>query len=229
LGVARADFPYITNAVWNSLISVFRESLKALLGLLNSASRHSNVDILSVLESDIPSWVYRLGCQVSESFLIVHTGYQGNTVCCDCCGDKALRFKDYRRIAVKSLLGDIEVERARYFCQSCQHSLYPLDWKLGIVDGHKMLPKLREAIARMSSKTSYADAKETLHSILPARFCLRTHETITRVVGAAALAERKQEHQDAFERPKKAEFPSAMVSAPLTDVAVVPLMVASAA
>lgn len=221
LGVAREDFLHITNAVWNSLVSVCRESFKGLLSLLDSASRHCDVDILEVLESDVPEWVYRLGCQVSESFLMEHTGHQGNSLCCNSCGKEALRFKDYRAIEVKSLLGDLEVKRARYCCQSCCHNLYPLDWKLGINDGHKVLPKLREAIAKMSSKTSYADAQETLHSILPARFCLRTHETITRVVGAAALAEREQEHQNAFEKPKNAQFPRPLVPAPLTDVAVV--------
>lgn len=221
LGITRESFPHITNAVWNSLVSVFRENFGSLLKVLDAASRHSDVDVLGVLESDIPRSVYQLGCQLSESFLMEHTGHQGNTICCSSCDKRTLRFKEYRTIKVKSLLGDIEIKRARYCCHSCQFNLYPLDWKLGINDGHKVLPKLREAMAKMSSKTSYADAQETLHSILPARFCLRTHESITRVVGTAALMEREQERQDAFEKPKEARFPKPIVSSPLTDVAVV--------
>ena len=60
-------------------------------------------------------------------------GYAGSALPCECGG--VLKFMDHRRRTILTLLGDLVLERAYYWCRSCGASRAPLDERLGLGGG----------------------------------------------------------------------------------------------
>lgn len=208
-GLDKKRFLHISNEVWNALASAIRTSVLDLLGSLEAFSRDSRNDPLELLQDTIPQWAYKVGCQVMEAVLVDKTGFLGSRLNCDECGHQALRFKGYAPHSFKTQLGVVESKRARYHCVCCHRNVYPMDHQLGLDGEHRMLPRLQEIMARMSAKSSYPDALDTLGMLLPVEHCLKLQENVTHTIAAAARAEQEREHREAFSEPAKVKWPAA--------------------
>lgn len=215
-GLDKERFPHVPNEVWNALSSAVRASTLDLLQSIESFSRDSRNDPLELIQETIPQWAYQTGLQAMEAALVDKTGFLGSRLTCDKCGERALRLKDYAPHSFKTVLGVVQHKRAYYRCECCGHSAYPMDHQLGLDGEHRMVPKLQEIVARMSAKTSYPDALDTISMLLPVQHCLRLQENVTHSIAAVARAEQEREHREAFSEPSKAKFPQ---SRPLGDEA----------
>ena len=223
LGLLRERFPRIPSQVWNAVMSGFHASLSELLAMLDAdlAGDEADLELLHLIEDKIPEWTYETGRRVIEGVLIDQSGQWGNRLSCPECGSQSLRFKGYRPLVVNGLLGAISLSRSRYRCDCCAAESYPLDHQLGLTDGHRMLPKLQTMIARMSAKSPYAEALETLQEILPTKFCLRTQENVTHTVAKQALRQQQTELVQAFSSSKMPVLPAPKEAPPPGSVAAV--------
>lgn len=210
VGQARSSYPSLSDQAWNALTSRLRERIASLLISLQEffGGHGSDVELIDLVDELLPEWTYETGRTLTEAVLLDQTGHLGNRLCCQNCGQNALRFKDYRSLNPKGLLGEISISRARYFCDACGDSVYPLDHQLGLDGKHRMFPKLQEAVARMSSRVPYEEAKGILLSILPTSFSLRTQENVTHTVAASARADQQREFDRAFGKALTSEFPA---------------------
>jgi hypothetical protein len=206
-GLEKQRFPHISNEVWNAVSSAVRASTRELLQSLEAFARDSRNDPLALIQETIPQWAYQTGLQAMEAALVDKTGFLGSRLTCDACGEHALRLKDYAPHSFKTVLGVVEHKRAYYRCECCGHTAYPMDVQLGLDGKHRMVPKLQEIMARMSAKTSYPDALETISMLLPVQHCLKLQENVTHSIAAVARAEQNREHREAFSVPSKAKFP----------------------
>ena len=213
-GLAKEHFPHIPNEVWNAISSATRASTRDLLQSIEAFSRDSQNDPLELIQDTVPQWAYQTGLQVMEAALVDKTGFLGSRLNCDACGQHALRLKDYAPHSFKTVLGVVKHKRAYYRCECCGHTAYPMDVQLGLDGEHRMVPKLQEIMARMSAKTSYPDALDTISMLLPVQHCLKLQENVTHTIATVARAEQEREHQEAFADPPKARFPK---SCPLGD------------
>ncbi len=209
-GLDKERFRHIPNEVWNALSSAFRASALDLLESIESFSRDSHNDPLELIQDTVPQWAYRAGIQVMEAALVDKTGFLGSRLTCNECGQRALRLKGYAPHSFKTVLGVVKHKRACYRCECCGHSAYPMDHQLGLDGEHRMVPRLQELMARMSAKTSYPDALDTISLLLPVQLCLKLQENVTHTIAAVARAEQEREHREAFSEPSKAKFPNAM-------------------
>lgn len=212
LGLEKRDFLHIPNEVWNALSSAVRSSTLDLLQSIETFSRDSRNDPLDLIQETIPQWAYQTGVQMMEASLVDKTGFLESRLNCDECKcDRSLRFKGYAPHSFKTMLGVVKHKRAYYRCD-CGHSVYPMDHQLGLDGEHRMVPRLQEIMARMSAKTSYPDALDTISMLLPVQHCLKLQENVTHTIAAVARAEQEKEHREAFSEPAKAKFPKAKPS-----------------
>ena len=209
-GIDKERFRHIPNQVWNALSSAMRASTLDLLESIEIFSRDSRNDPLELIQETVPQWAYRAGTQAMGAVLVDKTGFLGSRLVCDECGQRTLRLKDYAPHSFKTVLGVVKHKRAYYRCECCGHSAYPMDHQLGLDGEHRMVPRLQEIMARMSAKTSYPDALDTMCMLLPVQACLKLQENVTHTIASVARAEQEKEHREAFSEPAKSKFPKAV-------------------
>jgi len=89
-------------------------------------------------------------------------GYQGSWISCDCGG--WARFLGYREKHIRTILGEIKVERAYYYCESCHRGQIPTDERLDI-KGTCFSPGLRRLGCRVGAKESFQLGSEDLREL----------------------------------------------------------------
>ena len=102
--------------------------------------------------------------RMAERIAAYGRGYEGGRRRCPRCG----RWQKYkgemaREIAVDG--GTLTVPRAYYVCPACGQTSYPLDEKLGLVEG-KEQGRLREKLALLAVLTPYHQAPQVCHTLL---------------------------------------------------------------
>lgn len=80
---------------------------------------------------------------------------------CERCGGKLVRNGRERR-GIKTLLGDIRINRARMRCRRCGTDIYPLDNLLGIDKGERITIGVKERALWAAVEVSYEKASEFL-------------------------------------------------------------------
>jgi len=101
--------------------------------------------------------------QMAERIVVYDRGYEGGRRRCPRCG----QWQKYKGEVARELVfdcGTLTVQRAYYVCLACGQTSYPLDEKLGLVEG-KEQGRLREKLALLavltplpSSPASVSDA-----------------------------------------------------------------------
>lgn len=89
----------------------------------------------------------------------VDRGYHGARLPCPC--GMGARFVSYRERWVRSVVGEVRVERAYYRCQQCKHSFCAWDEKYGM-SAASFTPSLKARVARLCSRVTYREAGEEL-------------------------------------------------------------------
>jgi len=182
--------------------------------VLESAYSLGSPDVIvHLLDDVIPKWSQASGRSIMEALLLHERGFMGSTLACPQCEQGALRFEGDRPRGVRTMCGQIKVRRSYYICDSCGHSVAPLDLELGLEGDPDatgelgFLPSVQEVVGLAGSRMSFPDATSFIKKVLPDPPSLRTVERITRSLGQAAQRERTRERLQAYQDPAKSSFP----------------------
>lgn len=102
--------------------------------------------------------------EMAERIAAYDRGYEGDRRRCPRCG----RWQKYKGEATRELVfdcGTLTVQRAYYACPACGQTSYPLDEKLGLVEG-KEQGRLREKLALLAVLTPYHQAPQVCQTLL---------------------------------------------------------------
>lgn len=83
------------------------------------------------------------------------SSYQGVRISCDCGG--SAEFKGYRKRWIKTLHGEVEIERAYYRCRECRRGYIPWDKEQGL-DKRIWTPRVKELVAATCAALPYKAA-----------------------------------------------------------------------
>src|ERR1051325_2433726 len=101
---------------------------------------------------------------LAEQIAAYDRGYEGGRRRCPRCG----QWQKYKGETSRELVfecGTLTVHRAYYVCLACGQTSYPLDEKLGLVEG-KEQGRLREKLALLAVLTPYHQAPQVCQTLL---------------------------------------------------------------
>jgi hypothetical protein len=111
-------------------------------------------------EEEMVGMTRRLGCELLGSALSERYGrHEGRERSCDC--GEAQEFERYQPKVVRTLLGEIDYERAYYRCSQCKATYYAGDEELGITETSYTLPA-QEAASLTCSSLPFGEGRELL-------------------------------------------------------------------
>src|SRR5450432_116357 len=169
------------------------EGRQDLLGLVKDwCSRHGHASNLAEAEALAEEARQVVGEVILEASLLRVSGkatYQGTNLCC-ACGERA-RFVDYRWRWVKSLCGEVRVQRAYYHCAACKSGQAPWDAAQGLNE-RVWSPRLKAMICRAVGRLTYADGCAMLDELCGICVEESSAEAILKEVGPRIRAEEEQ-------------------------------------
>ena len=112
-------------------------------------------------------------------------GYVGPQVPC-ACGAPA-RFVGYRPRWVRSVQGEVRVERAYYHCAPCHTSVLPWDAAQGLTAA-SFTPRLKARIARLCARLVYGEAADEVEEWSGRSLAKSTLQALTAEVGGRLRA-----------------------------------------
>jgi hypothetical protein len=101
---------------------------------------------------------------MAERIAAYDRGYEGGRRRCPRCG----QWQKYKGDRTRELVfdcGTLRVQRAYYLCPGCGESTYPLDEKLGLVEGQEQ-GRLREKLALLAVLTPYHQAPQVCQTLV---------------------------------------------------------------
>jgi hypothetical protein len=170
------------------------EARQDLLGLVAGwCARHAQAGSLEEAETLAEEARYLVGQAVLEAGLRPQSGqatYQGRHRPCSC-GAQA-RFVGYRARWIRSVCGEVRVQRAYYHCAACRTGHLPWDEAQGLT-GKPETPRLKAVVCQVMGRLVYAEGVALLADLC--RVCLEesTAEAIVREVGAHLRAVEKRQ------------------------------------
>jgi hypothetical protein len=75
---------------------------------------------------------------------------------CESCGSLLVKNGQQKK-KIKTLLGEVEVNRVRLRCQRCQEDSYPLDKAIGLGEGERATLGVRERALWAAVEVSYSE------------------------------------------------------------------------
>jgi hypothetical protein len=102
--------------------------------------------------------------EMAEQIAAYDRGYEGGRRRCPRCG----QWQKYKWETTRELVfdcGALTVQRAYYVCRACGQTSYPLDEKLGLVEG-KEQGRLREKLALLAVLTPYHQAPQVCQTLV---------------------------------------------------------------
>lgn len=137
---------------------------------------------LKEIETEIRRRILSLGRSILEQALTISgSGYVSSIIPCSCKGGK-MRFVENRKKVITTLLNDIEVFRAYYYCSKCGRGWIPLDEKLEI-EGTGFSPGVREALALVDAEVSFERGSLLLERLIDIRISKQRGQIISEDFG----------------------------------------------
>lgn len=106
--------------------------------------------------------------------------YKGVRMSCEC--GREARFKGYRKRFVRTLHGDVEVERSYYRCDDCGHGYIPWDNEQGLTE-RVWTPRVKELVAGICAALPYEAASKLIERTSGLVIEESSEEEIVRDVG----------------------------------------------
>lgn len=158
-----------------------RESLlTAVSDWCNINVHPENLDDSELLASEVRDLV---GQTVLEAGLHSQEGkstYQGSYIPCSC-GDRA-RFVSYRTRWVRTLYGEVQMNRAYYYCKSCHTGESPWDRAQGLTKKTES-PRLKAVVCQLMGRLVYAEGVALLADLCGVHIEESTAESLVKEVG----------------------------------------------
>ena len=159
------------------------------------ADRRSGRLDLGAAEFEVRAAMHTVGSVLLEQLLNAdHGGQSGPRLACGH-GHEA-EFVDYRTKHLQTILGDVHIRRAYYYCGQCPEDrgrgVIPKDQELDVV-GTSFSPGLRRLMARVGAQQPFDAARRDLAEVAGVGVATKALERISEAVGAAAEAANEAE------------------------------------
>ena len=159
------------------------------------ADRRSGRLDLGAAEFEVRAAMHTVGSVLLEQLLNAdHGGQSGPRLACGH-GHEA-EFVDYRTKHLQTILGDVHIRRAYYYCGQCPEDrgrgVIPKDQELDVV-GTSFSPGLRRLMARVGAQQPFDAARRDLAEVAGVVVATKALERISEAVGAAAEAANEAE------------------------------------
>jgi hypothetical protein len=148
-------------------------------------------DDLTAVEAQVRDAVMRIGAKAIEMRLAKQRlGYEGSSRVCGCCGHDQ-RFINHRPRTLATLLGQVTITRAYYYCEHCGSSCCPYDQGVGLGTNHESVG-LAKAMAMLGAFDPFVPAATVLEQLTGQRLGDRTIHRVARKVGQVASQQEQQ-------------------------------------
>ncbi len=128
------------------------------------------------------------------------SSYEGVRMSCECGG--SAEFKGYRKRWIKTLHGEVEIERAYYRCRDCRRGYIPWDKRQGL-DGRIWTPRVNELVASTCAALPYKAALSLVERTTGLFIEESSGEEIVYDVGGRLRAEEKKAMSAALDIEKE--------------------------
>ena len=146
---------------------------------------------LQAVELGMRQAVHELGAGLMEKLLDADGGgYQGAHLKC-ACGQQA-RFVGYRGKKILTVVGEVSLRRAYYWCSACGRGQIPKDQELD-VKGSRLSPGVRAMAARVGSKEAFREGAKDLEQLAGIEIGAKEVERVSKQVGQQMEQLRGQE------------------------------------
>lgn len=112
-------------------------------------------------------------------------GYGGKEA--DCEQGHRASFLDYRDKDVLTVVGEVKIERAYYYCEDCGGGVIPKDRELNIV-GTSFSPGIRRLMGRVGGKESFQAGRQDLEELAGVRVTAKQVERVAEGIGVEVEA-----------------------------------------
>jgi len=113
--------------------------------------------------------------------------YAGPTVTCIFCGKEA-RYVSHHSKTFTSILGDITLNRAYYYCQTCGNGWCPKDYALGFGDS-SLSPGVTRMISLVASAESFLEGSKLLSALAAVNVSEKCVERTAKKIGSVIAAD----------------------------------------
>ena len=123
------------------------------------------------------------------------TGYVGPTCVCGCREEGEAKFKGYYVKRAVTLSGELNIDRAYYYCSSCRKGHAPLDKKLGL-DSDCTSIGVRRKVGRLSAWLPFGEVSLELSELCGIDISANTARRIAESMGKRIKDERREREQE---------------------------------
>jgi hypothetical protein len=142
-------------------------------------------DDMTALEPLIRERLFKIGAKALELHLDQQPlGYEGSSRTCPKCGENQ-KFVNYRPRTLATLMGQVTIKRAYYYCQDCDEGCCPYDQRIGLGTGHESVC-LAKAATLVAALDPFIPATTLLYELTGQRLGDRTVHRVSRKVGSVA-------------------------------------------
>lgn len=139
---------------------------------------------LEATEKAIRGSMHEVGGKVLERLANADRGYRGAQVKCP--KGHPANFVEYRDKSLVTVLSEIEVVRAYYYCAQCRGGVIPKDMELDISQT-LFSPGVRRMMATVGSKESFDEGRQDLEELAGIRVSTKEVERVSEATGGEVL------------------------------------------
>ncbi len=140
------------------------------------------------MENMIKKEVLHVAARFLEKMLNTDASdFAGATITCIFCGQEA-RYVSRHSKSFTTILGEITLNRAYYYCPSCAHGWCPRDYTLGFNDS-SLSPGVTRMISLVASAESFLEGTKLLSALASVNVSEKSVERTAKKVGAAIAAD----------------------------------------
>ncbi len=136
---------------------------------------------LEATEWSLRRAMHQVGGVVLEKLVNADGGDYGG-VRLDCGAAHEARFVAYRQKQLLTVLGEVAVQRAYYYCASCQRGVVPKDRALDIV-GSSFSPGVRRMMGHVGAKEPFVAGREDLEKLAGIKLKTKAVERVAEAIG----------------------------------------------
>ena len=154
--------------------------------------RQGHVD-LEASEMAIRASSHRLGGTLIEKLLNADGwGYHGAGI--DCGKGHRARFLEYRKKGLVTVLSEVNVMRAYYYCDQCAEGVIPKDRELDVV-GTSFSPGVRRMMGQVGGKEAFDAGRKDLEVLAGVRVTTKAVERVSEAVGEQIEQQEQRERE----------------------------------
>jgi len=154
--------------------------------VLREAARRIEADASAwaQVEQAVRDGVHRIGATILETALkTLGNGYERSVLPCACGGGQ--KYVSDRERRVVSLMGEVRLRRAYYWCPKCKASRIPLDERLGVA-ATDFSPGVQQAVALLGAQQPFAQGRRLLGELAGLWISQRSHRQVSERLGREA-------------------------------------------